>query len=80
MQEWVKQIKRALDNYTEASNPTKDAVFAHLLKVVEDSKNNVEVVRCRDCAVPHNKWTGCPRLNGIVTPPDFYCSCGEKKK
>ena len=40
----------------------------------------VPVVRCRDCAVPHNKYTGCPELNGLVTPPDFYCPFGERKK
>ena len=39
----------------------------------------VEVVRCKDCAVPHNKYTGCPKLNGLVTPPDFYCPFGERK-
>ena len=39
----------------------------------------VPVVRCRDCAVPHNKYTGCPELNGLVTPPDFYCPFGERK-
>ena len=39
----------------------------------------VKVVRCRDCAVPHNKYTGCPELNGLVTAPDFYCSYGERK-
>ena len=38
----------------------------------------VRVVRCRDCAVPHNKYTGCPELNGLVTPPDFYCPFGER--
>lgn len=38
------------------------------------------VVHCRDCAVPHNKWTGCPMLNGLVTPPNFYCAMGEMKK
>ena len=37
----------------------------------------VQVVRCKDCIVPHNRWTGCPKLNGLVTPPDFYCSYGE---
>ena len=37
----------------------------------------VQVVRCKDCAVPHNQRTGCPKLNGLVTPPDFYCSYGE---
>ena len=40
----------------------------------------VEVVRCKDCAVPHNKYTGCPMLNGLVTPPDFYCPFGERKE
>ena len=39
----------------------------------------VEVVRCKDCAVPHNKWTGCPHLNGLTPPPDHYCARGERK-
>ena len=39
----------------------------------------VPVVRCKDCTVPHNKYTGCPELNGLVTPPDFYCPFGERK-
>ena len=39
----------------------------------------VPVVRCKDCAVQHNKYTGCPMLNGLVTPPDFYCPFGERK-
>ena len=42
------------------------------------SADVVQIVRCKDCAVPHNRWTGCPRLNGLVTPPDFYCSYGER--
>ena len=42
--------------------------------------NVVEVVRCKDCAVPHNKWTGCPKLYGLVTSPDFYCGYGERRK
>ena len=40
----------------------------------------VEVVRCKDCAVPHNKYTGCPKLNGLIPPPDFYCAAGERKR
>ena len=40
----------------------------------------VPVVRCKDCVVPHNKYTGCPELNGLVTPPDFYCPFGERKE
>ena len=41
--------------------------------------DTVEVVRCKDCAVPHNKWTGCPNLNGLIPPPDFYCARGERR-
>lgn len=40
----------------------------------------VEVVRCKDCAVPHNKWPGCPKLRGLVPPPDFYCAFGERRE
>lgn len=40
----------------------------------------VDVVRCKDCAVPHNRWTGCPKLNGLVTPSNFYCAFGERRK
>ena len=40
----------------------------------------VPVVRCKDCAVPHNRWTGCPKMNGTVMPPDGFCSYGERKE
>lgn len=40
----------------------------------------IQVVRCKDCAIPHNRWTGCPKLNGLVTAPNFYCSYGERRK
>lgn len=36
------------------------------------------VVRCRECAVPHNEKTGCPKLLGIVTTPDFFCKFGVR--
>lgn len=39
----------------------------------------VEVVRCKDCDVPHNRWTGCPYLNGLMPPSYHYCSKGERK-
>ena len=39
----------------------------------------VLVVRCKDCAVPHNRWTGCPKMNGTIMPPDGFCSFGERK-
>ena len=56
-----------------------------ILGVVDTIKNTptadvVEVVRCKDCDVPHNKWTGCPNLNGLIPPPDFYCAKGTPKE
>ena len=39
-----------------------------------------EVVLCRDCAVPHNKWTGCPKLNGTITGDEFFCAAGIKRE
>ena len=53
--------------------------YATLILREAPTVDAVEVVRCRDCAVPHNKYTGCPELNGLVTPPDFYCPFGERK-
>ena len=55
------------------------AVEAIEKQIESPTVDAVEVVRCRDCAVPHNKYTGCPKLNGLVTPPDFYCPFGERK-
>lgn len=52
--------------------------FAEISKI--PTADVVQVVKCKDCAVPHNRWTGCPKLNGLVTSPDFYCSYGERKK
>lgn len=54
-----------------------DRVFSIIDKV--PTADVVEVVRCKNCAIPHNQWTGCPKLNGLVTPPDFYCSYGERR-
>ena len=62
---WAAGAYGYVDAYQIASAPTIDAV---------------SVVRCKDCAVPHNKYTGCPELNGLVTPPDFYCPFGELKE
>ena len=53
--------------------------YATLILREAPTVDAVKVVRCIDCAVPHNKYTGCPKLNGLVTPPDFYCPFGERK-
>ena len=52
--------------------------YSKSLVETAEAADVVQVVRCKDCAVPHNQWTGCPKLNGLITPPDFYCSYGER--
>lgn len=54
--------------------------YSKSLVETAETADVVQVVRCKDCAVPHNRWTGCPKLNGLVASPDFYCSYGERKK
>ena len=54
--------------------------YSKSLVETAETADVVQVVWCKDCAVPHNRWTGCPKLNGFVTPPDFYCGYGERRK
>ena len=54
--------------------------YSKSLVETAEAADVVQVVRCKDCAVPHNQWTGCPKLNGLITHPDFYCGCGERRK
>ena len=58
-----------------------DWMIEDVMEFVNSIKNAdvVEVVRCKDCDVPHNKWTGCPHLNGLIPQPMFYCAFGERK-
>lgn len=35
-------------------------------------------VICGECSVPHNKWTGCPKLGGKIPPDDYSCGQGER--
>ena len=53
--------------------------YSKSLVETAEAADVIQVVRCKDCAIPHNRWTGCPKLNGLVTPPDFYCSYGERR-
>ena len=74
-------MKTAKDgNHSDFGRSMAD--LTSLREVLEDTPaaDVVDVVRCKDCAVPHNRWIGCPKLNGLVTPPDFYCSYGERRK
>lgn len=45
----------------------------------EDNINRVKYECDAGNDVPHNKYTGCPKLNDLVTPPDFYCAFGMPK-
>lgn len=65
----------------DETNPWIQQEALRKLAAYEDAEEHGRlVVLCRECAVPHNKWTGCPKLNGLVTPPDFYCGFGCKDK
>lgn len=56
--------------------PYKASVKRVLIQAEE--ADVVKVVRCTDCDIPHNRWTGCPYLNGLIPPPDFYCAFGKR--
>lgn len=72
------------ENYKELYRWAKHMLDKYQDEIVpglrEQLEKRVEVVRCKDCAVPHNKWTGCPNLNGLVPPPEHFCSYGERKE
>ena len=67
------------DFYTDGDSWCKSEVFGVTIMQMP-TIDAVPVIRCKNCAVPHNKYTGCPELNGLVTPPDFFCPFGEQKK
>lgn len=72
----------AADGKREINLVYKRQELCKAVKAVADNcptVDAVEVVRCVECAVPHNRFTGCPKLNGLVTPPDFYCPYGERR-
>ena len=64
----------------EARMAVVDDEFLDLINDAHIEDDVVEVVRCKDCDVPHNKWTGCPNLNGMIPPPEFFCAKGVKKQ
>lgn len=71
--------KRIAESH-QARMAVVDDEFLELIIDAYVNEDVVEVVRCKDCDVPHNRWTGCPNLNGMIPPPDFYCAKGERKQ
>lgn len=55
-------------------------IFFKSCELYVSTSDVAEVVRCKNCDIPHNKWTGCPKLNGLIPPPNHFCACGERKK
>ena len=64
----------------EARMAVVDDDFLDIINDAYYDDDVVEVVRCKDCDIPHNKWTGCPNLNGMVPHPEFFCAKGKRKQ
>ena len=71
----IEFIKKGLNNPDKTKAFGYDAI--EILTEIEYTPS-ADIVMCKDCTVPHNKWTGCPKLNGLVPPPDFYCAYGKR--
>lgn len=76
-EEVIEIIKDLSDRGYKVYRKAKEIAIEALEK--QSDIDRVKIVRCKDCDVPHNKYTGCPKLNGLVTPPDFYCAFGRPK-
>lgn len=63
--------------YLDGNYETYDSTT--IMEIIDAQPTFDPVIRCRDCAVPHNKWTGCPKLNGLVPPDNFYCAFGVRR-
>lgn len=45
---------------------------------IELRAERASYVPCGECAVPHNEWTGCPKLGGKIPPDNYSCGQGER--
>lgn len=75
-------VLKIIDNYLKTVNADGKAIIEAVRDIVDiicPDADVVEVVRCKDCAIPHNKWLGCPKMNGLIPPPHHFCSYGERK-
>ena len=71
--------QKRIDEAHGARMAVVDDDFLDLINDAYVDEDVVEVVRCKDCNVPHNKWTGCPNLDGMIPPPEFFCAKGGRK-
>lgn len=70
----IELLNKKYDHFCDQCGVNKDSHY------IENLADYVEVVRCKDCDIPHNKWTGCPKMNGLIPPPNHFCSYGERKQ
>ena len=72
-------IQNVVEHLAEAGNEVMAVALSFAIEIIDNAKTIDPVIRCRDCAVPHNKWTGCPKLLGRIPADDFYCADGVRK-
>ena len=76
----IKELEK-MPAYFESGDIRYGIIVAiDILKKQTPAADVVEVVRCKDCAVPHNKWLGCPKMNELIPPPNHFCSYGVKEE
>lgn len=76
----IKELEK-MPAYFESGDIRYGIIVAiDILKKQTPAADVVEVVRCKDCTIPHNKWLGCPKMNGLIPPPNHFCSYGVKKE
>lgn len=74
-----RDTEKSIAESHEARVAVVDDEFLDLINDAYVDEDVVEVVRCKDCDVPNNSWTGCQNLNGMIPPPEFFCANGVKK-
>lgn len=77
--EMENDMPRYIDADALYRDTEKSIAEAHEARMAVVDEDVVEVVRCKDCDVPHNSWTGCPNLNGMIPQPEFFCAKGVRK-
>ena len=73
-----KKMSEVFPNWKELPNEVQDAVCKHgqymeMLLETQSTVDAVEVVRCKDCAHRHKRWSCQGR------PMDFFCADGERR-
>ena len=74
-----RDTQKSIAESHQARMAVVDDEFLDMINDAYVEEDVVEVVRCSDCDVPHNSWTGCPNLNGMIPPQEFFCAKGVRK-